>query len=100
MGENGARWARATHSIEAAVDAYAAVIDEVAAEGRRTPRATARPAQRLSLQPPLLPYSRDDVATELMVEVAAALGDLGVTEADDEVLAAVAGRLAELDLDR
>lgn len=96
LGENGARWARATHSIEAAVDAYAAVIGEVIDETRRAGGSTHRSGASIALHPPLAPHPRDDVDTELLVEVAAALGDLGVIESDDEVMAAVAGRLAEL----
>ena len=56
-------------------------------------RGDARPSRRLRAgvpPPPLAPYSRDDVDTELLAEVAAALGDLGVTEADEEILRAVA----------
>ena len=59
----------------------------------------ADPARRLRAgvpPPPLAPYSRDDVDTELLAEIAAALGDLGVTEADEEILSAVAHRVAEL----
>ena len=100
LGENGARWARTTHSIEAAVDAYAAVIDEVADENRRAGGSTDRAGGAIALHPPLAPYSHDDVETELVAEVAAALGDLGVAETDDDVLATVAGRLAELGIGR
>jgi hypothetical protein len=50
----------------------------------------------MALHPPLAPYPHDDVDTELLVEEAAALGDLGVVETDGEVLAAVADRLTDL----
>jgi glycosyltransferase involved in cell wall biosynthesis len=86
LGENGRRWVLREHSIEAAVEAYAALVDEVAGE-RREPAAPS---------PPLAPYAADDVDTEALSELAAALGDLGVTEADGEVLAAVSRRAAEL----
>lgn len=86
IGENGRRWALEEHSVEAAVGAYAALAAEVAAE-RRAPGPPS---------PPLAPYAAGDVDTELLVELAAALGDLGVTEADHEILLAVARRAAEI----
>jgi hypothetical protein len=88
LGENARRWALREHSVEAAVEAYAALVAELA-ESRPSP---ARP-----LAPPL-PHAADDVDAELLVELAAALGDLGVTEADEEVLAGVARRAGELGL--
>ena len=95
LGENASRWTRDHHSVEAAVDAYAAVV-ETLADTREGRAGAARRLRAGAPPPPLAPYSRDDVDTELLAEVAAALGDLGVTEADDEILSAVAHRVAEL----
>ncbi|HVR29842.1 MAG TPA: glycosyltransferase family 4 protein [Thermoanaerobaculia bacterium] len=84
LGENGRRWAIGEHSIAAAVDGYSAAAVEAAAargEHRRAPP----PASR-----------ENDVDGELLVEVAAALGDLGVTEVDEDVLGHVACLAAEL----
>jgi glycosyltransferase involved in cell wall biosynthesis len=95
LGENARRWTRDHHSVEAAVGAYAAVVETVA--DARGPAGSSRPLRAgVPSPPPLAPYSRDDVDTELLAEVAAALGDLGVTEADEEILSAVAHRVAEL----
>lgn len=95
LGESAARWTRDHHSVEAAVEAYAAVVETLA--GTRGGRAApSRPLRAGVPPPPLSPYSRDDVDTEVLTEVAAALGDLGVTEADEEILRAVAHRVAEL----
>jgi glycosyltransferase involved in cell wall biosynthesis len=89
LGENGRRFALREHAAERAVEAYAALVSEVAA----APRELEPPA------PPLASWDRDDLDSELMVELAAALGDLGVTEADEDVLERVALRVAELGVD-
>ena len=83
LGENGRRWALAEHAPERVVDGYAQVIAEVAAARQEPPR---RP-------PALTAPHADDVDAELLGEMAAALGDLGVTEIDGDVLDGVA-RLA------
>ena len=43
---------------------------------------------------------RDDLLSDVIAELAAAAVDLGVEEADDEALAAIARPIVELDLDR
>jgi glycosyltransferase involved in cell wall biosynthesis len=98
LGANAREWARRHHSIDAAVAAYAEVIEEVAVDGRARGAAAAPLAAGRAAPPPLGRYAHDDVDTELLVEVTAALGDLGVTEADEDVLAAVASRVATLGL--
>jgi hypothetical protein len=94
LGENAARWVRATHSLEAAADAYAAMIEDCVQVSKG---GTAAPP---TLHPPLAPFPADDVDTELLVEVAAALSDLGVTEADADLLTTVTERAAELGIGR
>ncbi len=74
---------------------------EAVAEARAAGARSAEPLRPgVAPPPPLAPHSRDDVDVELLVEVAAALGDLGVTEADEEILRAVAHRAAELGVGR
>jgi glycosyltransferase involved in cell wall biosynthesis len=96
LGDNARRWARRHHSVAAAVDGYAAAVEETArAHASRAP-ARAPFAPGIAPPPPLAPFSRDDVDVEVLVEVAAALGDLGVTEGDEEILRTVARRVADL----
>jgi len=95
VGENAARWVRATHSLDAAAQAYAAMIEECVQVSKG---GTAAPLP--ALHPPLAPFPVDDVDTELLVEVAAALSDLGVTEADSDLLTTVTERAAELGVGR
>jgi glycosyltransferase involved in cell wall biosynthesis len=86
MGENARRYAAEHHGLEGAARAYAELLGRVAAEG-------AAPFRAL---PPLVPYGENDVATDLLRAVSADLCDLGVGEADDAVLGAVAAALTEL----
>jgi hypothetical protein len=96
LGEAARRWVLQDHSMSAAVDAYAALVEEVAAEQREPRRGSTSGHPSATPPPPLAPYGADDVDSELLAEIAAALGDLGVTEADSVVLAAVARRAADL----
>jgi glycosyltransferase involved in cell wall biosynthesis len=86
MGESARRYVAAHHSLEGSARIYAELLREVAAAG-------AAPFRAL---PPLTPYGEDDVASDLLRAVSAELCDLGVGEADDPVLGAVAGALVEL----
>jgi hypothetical protein len=49
--------------------------------------------------PPLAPWPADDLFTEVMVSLAADAADLGLDDRDDDLLAALAGPVVELDLD-
>jgi glycosyltransferase involved in cell wall biosynthesis len=86
MGESARRYVETHHGLEGSARAYAELLREVAAAG-------AEPFRAL---PPLAPYGDDDVAADLLRAVSAELCDLGVSEADDPVLGAVAGALVEL----
>jgi glycosyltransferase involved in cell wall biosynthesis len=86
MGENARRYAAAHHGLEAAARGYAELLGRVVEEG-------AAPFRAL---PPLVPYGDDDVTSDLLRSVSAEMCDLGVDEADDAVLGAVAEALAEL----
>ena len=102
LGENARRWARDHHSVRSR---GRRLCGGGGSGGGRRQRAAARAFRRTAAPgvtppPPLAPYSRDDVDVELLTEVAAALGDLGVTEADEEILRAVAHRVAELGVGR
>jgi glycosyltransferase involved in cell wall biosynthesis len=86
MGESARRYAETHHGLEASARGYAELLGRVVEEG-------AAPFRAL---PPLTPYGEDDVAADLLRSVSAEICDLGVDEADDAVLGAVAEALAEL----
>jgi len=86
MGDNARRWVAAHNTLEGSARGYAELLRQVAADG-------AAPFRAL---PPLAPYGEDDVATDLLRAVSAEMCDLGVGEAEDDLLAAVAGALVEL----
>jgi glycosyltransferase involved in cell wall biosynthesis len=86
MEENARRYAEAHHSLAGSARGYAELLARVVEEG-------AAPFRAL---PPLAPYGEADVVADLLRSVSAEICDLGVGEADDEVLGAVAGALAEL----
>ena len=69
------------------IDAYAQAI-EIAAQA---PSPT-------SPAPPLGRFSRDDVLSELVQELTAAAGDMGITEQDPSALAELAETIVGLDL--
>ncbi|MEE2776445.1 MAG: hypothetical protein VYE73_06745 [Acidobacteriota bacterium] len=87
IGGNAARWAATRHSLGATIDAYAQAI-EIAAQ---VPSPTSPAA-------PLGRFSRDDVVSELVQELTAAAGDVGITEQDPSALAELAQTIVGLDL--
>lgn len=90
MGENAARYALGHHSIQGSASGYAAFLQQVV-EARPEPF---RPV------PPLTSFPEDDLLTRLVQIVSAEVTDLGGSEADEDVLRAVAQGMVELDLDR
>jgi glycosyltransferase involved in cell wall biosynthesis len=86
MGENARRWVTARHSVEGSARGYAELLRRVVAERAAPFRAV----------PPLTPYGEDDVASDLLRAVSADLCDLGVGEADGDLLEPVANALVEL----
>jgi glycosyltransferase involved in cell wall biosynthesis len=90
MGENARRHMEAHHSLAGSARAYADFLRETVAAGGRPFRAV----------PPLVPYPEGDVLSDLVREVTAEMADLGVEEADDDLLREIAAAIVELDLDR
>lgn len=90
LGENARRHAAAHHSVAGSARGYADFLRETIERG----------AQPFRAVPPLAPYPEDDLLADLVREASAELSDLGVEEADDEVLREVAAAVVELDLDR
>ncbi len=88
MGENARRHAAAHHSIAGSARGYAEFLREIVESGARPFRAA----------PPLAPYPEADLLSDLVREVTADLADLGVEEADDELLREMAAGMVELDL--
>jgi glycosyltransferase involved in cell wall biosynthesis len=88
MGENARRHV-ASHTLEASALAYAEVVRSVVAE---------KPAP-FRIVPPLAPALPGDVPGDLAAEVSAEAVDLGVGEADDDLLRELAAVLVDLDLD-
>ncbi len=88
MGENARRHVKA-HTPEASARAYAEVLRGVIED---------RPAP-FRIVPPLSAYPPGDVLAELAADVSAAAVDLGVGEADDDLLRELAAVLVDLDLD-
>jgi glycosyltransferase involved in cell wall biosynthesis len=90
LGAAACRHMAAHHSLPSSARRYADFLAEVAA-------APGRPAPRV---PPLAPWSPDDLYTGVLVSLAADAADLGLDDTDDDLLAAVAAPVVELDLDR
>jgi glycosyltransferase involved in cell wall biosynthesis len=90
MGENARRYAETHHSIAGSARGYANFLRETIESG----------AQPFRALPPLVPYAEDDLLADLVREASTDLSDLGVEEADDEVLREIAAAMVELDLDR
>jgi glycosyltransferase involved in cell wall biosynthesis len=89
LGGAARRHVAAHCSPAGAARAYADFLAAVAA-------APGRPAPRV---PPLAPWPPEDLFTEVMVSLAADAADLGLDDRDDDLLAALAGAVVELDLD-
>lgn len=87
LGGNARRHIATHHTLAGSAAAYADFLRACAG---------AKPFRAL---PPLVPYPEDDLLSDLLLEVSAELSDLGVGEADEELLSAVAGALVELGLD-
>jgi len=85
MGENARRFV-APHTLEASARGYAEVVERVVAE-RRSPFRSV---------PPLAPYPPGDILSDLAADVSAEAVDLGVGEADDELLRELAATMVEL----
>ncbi len=88
MGENARRFV-APHTLEASARGYAEVVKRVVEE---------RPARFRSV-PPLAAYPPGDVLSDLAADISAEAVDLGVGEADDELLRDLAATLVEVRLD-
>ena len=82
MGENARRFV-APHTLEASARAYADVVKG----GKPAP---------FRLVPPLAPYPPGDVLSDLVADLSAEAVDLGVGEADDELLRDLAATLVEV----
>lgn len=82
MGENARRFV-APHTLEASARAYAEVVK------------SEKPAP-LRIVPPLAPYPPGDVLTDLAADLSAEAVDLGVGEADDELLRELAATLVDV----
>jgi glycosyltransferase involved in cell wall biosynthesis len=90
MGENARRHMELHHSLAASARGYADFLRETVATGARPFRAV----------PPLEAYPEDDLLSDLIRDASAEMVDLGVAEAEDDLLREVAVAVVELDLDR
>lgn len=84
LGKRGKAWVEGNNTPSVAVDGYLEAAR--AAVSETVYRAV----------PPLTPFSEKDIETEVLAQVAAALGDLGVEETDERPLREIADRMAEL----
>ncbi|HEY0553344.1 MAG TPA: hypothetical protein VGG20_03705, partial [Thermoanaerobaculia bacterium] len=64
---------------------------------RATVESGARPFRAV---PPLTAYPEDDLLSDLVREASAEMVDLGVEEAEDDLLREIAAAIVEVDLDR
>jgi glycosyltransferase involved in cell wall biosynthesis len=85
MGENARRHMAAHHSIDGSARAYAEVVREVVESKPEPFRAV----------PPLAPWPAADAFSDLIAEVSAEVADLGVGEADADLLRDLAETLAD-----
>jgi glycosyltransferase involved in cell wall biosynthesis len=85
MGRNAREWALEQHSPRRAVDGYLAAIERALDAAAPDPPT-----------PPLAAWPREDVVTELIAELTAAAGDLGIREDDHPLLAELAQTVAAL----
>ena len=86
LGENARRHVAAHHTLAGSARAYADFVRETVASRPALPRAV----------PPLAPYPPEDVLADLAGAVAAAAVDLGMGEADDDLLRELAAMLVDL----
>jgi len=85
MGENARRFV-APHTLEASARGYAEVVKSVVEER----------LERFRSVPPLAAYPPGDVLSDLAADISAEAVDLGVGEADDEILRDLAATLVEV----
>jgi glycosyltransferase involved in cell wall biosynthesis len=90
LGENARRHMELHHSLAGSARAYAAFLRETVETGARPFRAV----------PPLEAYPEDDLLSDLVRDAGAEMVDLGVGEAEDDLLREVAAAIVEIDLDR
>lgn len=89
LGGAARRHMAAHHSLAGSARGYADFLAAVAA-------APERPAPRV---PPAAPWPPDDLFTEVMMSLAADAADVGLDDRDDDLLAALAEPVVELELD-
>ena len=85
MGENARRFV-APHTLEASARGYAEVVKSMVEER----------LERFRSVPPLAAYPPGDVLSDLAADISAEAVDLGVGEADDEILRDLAATLVEV----
>jgi glycosyltransferase involved in cell wall biosynthesis len=90
MGESARRHLELHHGLAASARKYADFLRETVESG-------ARPFRAL---PPLTAYPEDDLLSDLVREASAEIVDLGVEEAEDDLLREIAAAIVEVDLDR
>lgn len=89
MGGNARRHMLAHHTLEGSANGYAAFVQEAVSAPRPQP-----------VVPPLAAYPPSDVFSELVADVAGQVVDLGVGEAEEDLLREIAAILVDLNLDR
>lgn len=85
LGDNARRHIATHNTLEGSARAYADFV-------RETVELNPQPYRPV---PPLAPYPRDDVFSDLVRDTSAELFDLGIDEADDEALCGVAAALGD-----
>jgi hypothetical protein len=90
MGENARRHMALHHSLAGSARAYADFLRETVETGARPFRAV----------PPLEAYPEEDLLSDLVRDASAEMVDLGVEEAQDDLLREIAAAIVEIDLDR
>jgi glycosyltransferase involved in cell wall biosynthesis len=89
MGENARRHMALHHSLADSARKYTDFLREMVEGGVRPFRAV----------PPLTAYPEDDLLSDLVREASAEMVDLGVEEAEDDLLRELAAAIVEVDLD-
>ncbi|HEY3570856.1 MAG TPA: glycosyltransferase family 4 protein [Thermoanaerobaculia bacterium] len=90
MGENARRHMEIHHSLAGSAHAYADFLRETVESGARPFRAV----------PPLEAYPEEDLLSDLVRDAGAEMVDLGVEEAQDDILREIATAIVEIDIDR